>query len=65
MAKQGRSLADTTCFITFNMSATFLRMTLPHRKWKLIPFYIRISLVCFFTKAKECNIFPSTEHGAY
>lgn len=58
MAKQERSLADTTTFITFNMSATFLRMTLPHRKWKLISFHICISLFCFLTQAKEYNIFP-------
>jgi len=48
-AKLGGRLADMTCFIAFSICTTFLRMTLPHRKWKLIPFYICISLVCFLT----------------
>lgn len=58
VAKQGSSLAAMACFTALNMLGTFLRMTLPLRRWKFIPFYVSISLVCFLAKTKEYDIFP-------
>lgn len=64
VAKQGNSLPSMTCFTALNMLGTFMRVTLPHRKWELVQFYAYISLVCFLAKTKEYNIFPSSEPRA-